>query len=57
MYVDTEKLRNLVKKYKFETSLSSCDSSSPATVGDVKKTIEKTARLLDAFIEELEKQN
>ena len=52
--VNTERLRQAVSDFAFDASPTSASASTPATVGDVNKLIEKTAIVLNQFIEELE---
>ncbi len=52
--IDTEKLRQAVLEFQSHAAPSSSSKSDPATVGDIKKLIEKTATVLNQFIEELE---
>ncbi|WP_297569039.1 hypothetical protein [uncultured Anaerovibrio sp.] len=55
--VDIEKLRQAVKDYDFYSRPSNSGSSSPATVGDINKLIDRTVIVLNSFINELEKDN
>ena len=53
--IDTQALRQAVKSFKFYASPSSGNYSEPATVGDINKLIQQTAKLMDALIDEIEK--
>jgi hypothetical protein len=55
--IDTDKLRREVSNFTSNSSPTSGNSSDSCTVGDIKKVIEKTAKLFNAFITELEKNN
>lgn len=52
--MDIQKLYEAVSRFQFSANPTSTDYSLPATVGDIKKLIEKTAELFEAFIRELE---
>ncbi len=54
--VDTQKLRKAVENFKFYSPPSSGCSSNPATVGDVRNVIDKTAKLFEELIIEIENQ-
>ena len=53
--VDTDALRRTIRRYKFYASPSSGSGNDPATVEDINKLIRQTAKLLDTFVDELEK--
>jgi hypothetical protein len=53
--VDTDKLRNLVYQFSFYSKPSSGDSSAPCTVGDINRVVDKVSNVLNAFVDELEK--
>ncbi len=55
--VDTVSLRRAVADFQSHAAPSSSSKADPATVGDIKKLIEKTATVLNQFINELEKDN
>lgn len=52
--VDTEKLRRLVKNYEFHSKPSNGNPFEPCTIKDLDTVISNTAKLLYAFIDELE---
>lgn len=52
---DTQAMRQAIKHFKFYASPSSGNSSEPATVGDINKLIQQTAKLMEAFVDALEK--
>jgi hypothetical protein len=54
--VDTEKLRKAVKHFSFSSRLSNRDMSKPCTAEDLEKVIHEVEKLMNAFIDELEKQ-
>ena len=53
--VDVEKLEQAVNDFLYYSRPSSSNSSSPATVDDINKLRERTATVLNQFIEELGK--
>ena len=53
--VDVEKLEQAVKDFAFYSQPSSSDSHYSATVDDINKLRERTATVLNQFIEELGK--
>ena len=53
--VDTDALRRTIRSYKVYASPSSGSGNDPATVEDINKLIRQTAKLLDTFVDELEK--
>ncbi len=55
--VDTEKLRQAVNQFQSSSAPTSASKETPATVGDIKKLIEKTATVLNQFIDELETES
>lgn len=52
--VDTQKLRRLIKDFKFHTRPSNGMSTAPCTVQDINKVIDNVAKVLTAFVDELE---
>lgn len=52
--VDKDYLRKLVADYKFYSRPNSGNYSDKATVGDINKVIDRTARLFEQFINALE---
>lgn len=52
---DTQAMRQAIKHFKFYATPSSGSSSEPATVGDINKLIQQTAKLMEAFVDALEK--
>ena len=54
--IDTDKLRTAVNNFVFHSQPTSGSSDTPATVGDIKTVITKTADLFNTFIEELEQE-
>lgn len=52
---DTQAMRQAIKHFKFYAPPSSGSSSEPATVGDINKLIQQTAKLMEAFVDALEK--
>lgn len=53
--VDTEKLRQLVYKFKFQCHSIHGDQSIPCTVKEMNDLVDNIAKLLNSFIDELEK--
>lgn len=53
--IDTKAMRQAIKNYKFYASPASGNHSDPATVGDINKLIQQTAKLMEAFVDALEK--
>ena len=52
---DTKAMRQAIKSYKFYAPPASGNYSAPATVGDINKLIQQTAKLMEAFVDALEK--
>ena len=52
--IDTEKMRKIVSSFQFYSGPSDGNSSAVATVGDVNKVIQHVAKMMTAFINELE---
>ena len=52
---DTQAIRQAIKHFKFYATPSIGSSSEPATVGDINKLIQQTAKLMEAFVDALEK--
>lgn len=55
MDVDTNKLRRMVKNFEFYSTPSDGCHSNPATVGDIHKVVDNTAKVLYEFIREIER--
>lgn len=55
--LDTQKLRDAVKHFKFHSTPSSGTGSHPCTVDDLRKVIKKFAELMNTFIDEIENQD
>lgn len=53
--IDTDALRKAVQSYKFYARPSSATFGSPATVDDINKVIDYTAKLVNTLISEIEK--
>lgn len=54
--IDTDNLRNAVIYFVNTSQPTSASSDTPATVGDIKTVITKTAELFNTFIDELEQK-
>lgn len=54
--IDTQKLRKAIKHFEFYSSPSNSMGGAPATVDDIKKLIKSTSKLLNEFVDELEKE-
>ena len=54
MNIDTGRLREAVKDFKFHGEPTNSSGSAPATVKDVKDVVDDVAALLNEFIDELE---
>ena len=54
MNIDTGRLRESVKNFKFYGGPSNSSGSAPATVKDINNVINNVAKLLNTFIQELE---
>lgn len=54
MNIDTGRLREAVKDFKFHGVPTNSSGSAPATVKDVKDVVNGVAALLNDFIDELE---
>ena len=54
MNIDTGRLREAVKDFKFHGGPTNSSGSAPATVKDVKDVVNGVAALLNEFIDELE---
>lgn len=54
MNIDTGRLREAVKDFKFHGGPTNSSASAPATVKDVKDVVDDVAALLNEFIDELE---
>lgn len=54
MEIDTQKLRQAVQDFKFYSHPSSATYGTPATVDDINCVIDGVAKVLNAFIQELE---
>lgn len=52
---DIKVMRQAIKNYKFYAPPASGNHSDPATVGDINKLIQQTAKLMEAFVDALEK--
>jgi len=52
--VDTEYLKRIVADYKFHTRPSNGDHSAYATIRDINRVIDQTAKLFERFIAALE---
>lgn len=52
---DTQAMLQAIKHFKFHATPSSGNYSDPATVGDINKLIQQTAKLMEAFVDALEK--
>ena len=55
--VDVNTLKRAVQQYKFHSRPSSANQSTVATVGDINRLIDQTAKLMDQFVAELERNN
>ena len=55
--VDTQKLRNAIKRFEFDAGPNNGDRSRPATIGDIKKLQKRIAEVLSVFVDELEQEN
>ena len=53
--IDTDALREAVQSYKFYAQPSNATCGSPATVDDVNRVIDYTAKLVSTLIREFEK--
>lgn len=53
---DTQKLRKAIKHFEFYSTPSNAMGGAPATVDDIRKLIKNTAKLLNEFVDELEKE-
>ena len=52
--IDTEKLRKLIKNFKFYSTPSDGMQSHPCTIKDINAVIDNVAKVLNAFVDELE---
>lgn len=52
--VNTEKLRELIKDFKFRSRPSNGISTAPCTVQDINNVVSNVAALLTAFVDEFE---
>ena len=53
--IDTDTLRKAVQSYKFYARPSSATCGSPATVDDINRVIDYTAKLVNTLIAEIER--
>ncbi|WP_303839451.1 hypothetical protein [Selenomonas ruminantium] len=53
--IDTDKLRQAVNTFVHQARPSDSNRQSPATIGDINKLIDRTATVLNQFIDEIEK--
>lgn len=53
--IDTDALRKAVQSYKFYAQPSSATCGSPATVDDINRVIDYTAKLVNTLIAEIER--
>lgn len=53
-HVNTAALRKAIKDFSFHSMPSSGNRSAPCTVGDIRKVVDNTAKLMTAFVDELE---
>lgn len=51
---DTAKLHKLVSKFESDSRPRNADRSAPCTVGDIKNVVENLAKVLNAFVDEME---
>ncbi len=53
--IDTNLLRKAIKEFQFYAPPSDGTRSHPCTIGDLRKVIDKTAKLMTTFVNEIEK--
>ena len=55
MEIDTQKLRQAIRDFKFYSRPSSATLGTPADVDDINRVIDGVTKVLNAFVQELEK--
>lgn len=55
MEIDTQKLRQATRDFKFYSRPSSATLGTPATVDDINRVIDGVAKVLNTFVQEVEK--
>lgn len=54
--MDVQRLRDAVRHFAFYSTPSNGNSSSPCTVDELKRVISNMEKLLNVFVDELEKE-
>lgn len=54
--VDADKLRNAIKHFVFVAEPSNRNLDRPCTASELEKAIHEVAKLMNAFVDELEKE-
>lgn len=54
--VDTEKLRQAIRRFESSSAPHSWSLSNPATIGDINKLRDSIKTVLKTFVDELEKK-
>lgn len=53
--IDTARLRKLIDNFKFHSHPSDGVQSNPCTIADINKVIDNLAKVLNGFVDELDK--
>ncbi len=51
---DTQKLRKMIRDFKFYSSPSNADGSGKCEIKDLNNMVDKLAKVLNAFVDEME---